>query len=425
MPQDIDALAAALGGQAVTPDVDALAAQFGGQAAEPPPMATSHGTEADATFGQQLARRMRAREQAFEQGPGGIDLQRLQRALPSLLASGVAISGGLGVIPAAIISGGMRYLGNRLQGQSREEAAAAGLTEGGTGLAIGGALKVPGAIGQLGRRAVKGALKADRGYLQNMATARQQGLMGAEDEIVDTALQERINPITRSGADRLQRAVDDTANARRMKIQAAPDRPVAKSGASTVQTLNRRLATETHATDASGTTGTRQVMRELSANPRYGANDRGELPDLTPRELARRVEADNARLRNLFGKEQAPGVEAIKDVRGLNARMLDRAAGTREESQRLKRLIDLRNVANIARRRGEARDVVGISDVVSLSAGRPEVLGATTAMRPAVQMRIGMLLDAIKRGVPLTGSPDEREAVKAALATLMASHGQE
>jgi hypothetical protein len=282
---------------------------------------------------------------------------------------------------------------------------------------------VPGLLGKLGRRAIKGSLKVDRCYLEKMATARKQGLMGAEDEIVDTVLAQpgRRNVLTHAGADRLQGRLNEAGAARQAKIQAAPDVPVAHSGAAQGQTLNRRLTKELDATQSEGVDATRKVLRDLSANPKYGANAQGELRDLTPQELARRVEADNADLRSMFGREQAPGLEAVKAVRGINAKMLDRAAGTKADSQQMKKLIDLRNVTNIARRRGEARDVIGITDVVSLSAGRPEVLGATTAMRPAVQMQIGLVLDKLRRGIPLQGTAVEREALKAIAQSLMAS----
>jgi hypothetical protein len=240
---------------------------------------------------------------------------------------------------------------------------------------------------------------------------------------VDTVLAQpgRRNVLTHAGADRLQGRLNEAGAARQAKIQAAPDVPVAHSGAAQGQTLNRRLTKELDATQSEGVDATRKVLRDLSANPKYGANAQGELRDLTPQELARRVEADNADLRSMFGREQAPGLEAVKAVRGINAKMLDRAAGTKADSQQMKKLIDLRNVTNIARRRGEARDVIGITDVVSLSAGRPEVLGATTAMRPAVQMQIGLVLDKLRRGIPLQGTAVEREALKAIAQSLMAS----
>jgi hypothetical protein len=411
--QDLDALAAQFGGQPAGGDLDALASQFGGQSQEAMQPVASHGETPD----------------KFEQDfPGWTSrLKQMDREKAEATPKGVAMAAGLmagpGIVGPAIAAGGTRYLMERLGGKSREDAAGAGVTEGVSSGAFGAATKVPGLLGKLGRRAIKGSLKVDRGYLEKMATARKQGLMGAEDEIVDTVLAQpgRRNVLTHAGADRLQGRLNEAGAARQAKIQAAPDVPVAHSGAAQGQTLNRRLTKELDATQSEGVDATRKVLRDLSANPKYGANAQGELRDLTPQELARRVEADNADLRSMFGREQAPGLEAVKAVRGINAKMLDRAAGTKADSQQMKKLIDLRNVTNIARRRGEARDVIGITDVVSLSAGRPEVLGATTAMRPAVQMQIGLVLDKLRRGIPLQGTAVEREALKAIAQSLMAS----
>jgi hypothetical protein len=42
-------------------------------------------------------------------------------------------------------------------------------------------------------------------------------------------------------------------------------------------------------------------------------------------------------------------------------------------------------------------------------------------MRPAVQMQIGLVLDKLRRGIPLQGTAVEREALKAIAQSLMAS----
>ncbi len=364
--------------------------------------------------------------------------RKRNEAAPSANAAGLAMLAP-GIIPGALVAGGARFIGERMGGKSREDAAGLGMTEGlATGL-MGGLTKIPQALGKLGRRAIKGSLKVDRGYLQNMATARKQGLMGAEEELVDTVLAQpgRRNVMTAAGANRVQRRIEGVNDAYNAKVDAAPDVRKPGSGADQVNELRTLLDSGLDATRSEGRQATQGVLDDLVANPKYGApitaqqlvsgKRTGAGPrDLTPKEMRARIEADNKELRGMWGQQQTPGVEAVKRVKSVNSRNLDEVAGTGPESQQLKKLIDLRNVTNIARRRGEARDMVGITDAVSMSAGRPEVLLVTTAMRPAVQMQIGLTLDKIKRGIPLKGTADERAALQAIVEAMMApSHGQE
>ena len=314
-----------------------------------------------------------------------------------------------GLIPGAIAAGGAHYFGSRLRGDSHSDATSGAVGEGLLTGAMGSVVKIPKALGGLARRAVKGGLKIDRGYLEQMATARKQGLIGAEDEIVDTVLNERVNPVTLKGGDALQKSIDETAALREAKIKAAPDQPVLHSGPVGFRRLEKTLGESLHETGSPSREPTRKLMDEMLANPLYGQKTgAATVRDMTPRELAKRVEKDNDLLRGMFGDKAAAGVEGVKSVRNVNAAMLNRAAGTRPESQRLKKLIDLRNVSNVARRRAEARDVVGITDLVSLSAGRPIVLGATTAMRPAAQVGLGLGMNAVSRHIPLRGTAPER-----------------
>lgn len=356
------------------------------------------------------------------------------------LSVAAGIAAGPAILPGAIASGGAYYLGERLKGQNRGEAAKAGLTEGALSAGIGTGLKaLSGPVSRVldsgAMRFVKGGIKAPLQYLEHMAGAGAAGADAMEDRIARTVLDSGVNPMRAKGARRLQGDINKTAAARTAKIEAAPDVPVPGSGNRATKAFHRVMKGRTNQTDATKELKqVRAVMRSQAANPRFGANDTGELPDLTPKELAELITGDNRTLSEAYGRTPKPArLEAVKEAKAARAGALDEAAGTKELSARMRDLIDVRNVSDLARQRAGKRDAIGITDIISLSAGRPEVLAATTMMRPAMQVGTGRTLGRASRAAAGANTSALREllrgatpdAVRSLLGELMASHEQD
>lgn len=379
---------------------------------------------------------------------------RLFADLASTIGAGVGGALGMAGGPAGAIAGaglggaagqGVKRLTQAAMGDrdlSKETPASVGADLGVEGLkqaawqAVGlpvaaGIAKVGSGMQGLARRAMKGAIKPDRGYLEKMAGARRGGINAMENEIVDTALTERVNPVRKGGLDKLQGVIEDTAATRQRLIRNAPDAPISGQARGVERSLAveagraargtapqsrvasiQRLA-EDVATDPGKTTSAFDAAGELVTRPR----------NLRPTELAENIEQDNNILRGLFGgQDKAAEIGARLRVQRANTASLDRAAGTGEASRKMKRLIDLRNVGNIALRRSESTNPINLTDIISLSAGRPGVLAGSIGMKAPILAELSLLANRGGAGLTRTGAPLSREATRALLA-LMASHG--
>lgn len=280
--------------------------------------------------------------------------------------------------------------GTKLIGGSDKDAAIGGITNSVIPAVINKAIAasrpmVSGLLRRGAERTMKSALKPDRGYLEKMAGARKSGIVKMETDLVRTALENNVNPLRQSGTDKIQGLIDDVAQMRQLKIQRAPNTPVPRSGARADRAARierARLSRGDAPQDDLAVAD--DVIDKMRLSPRTASG--GQLRDLTPRELDETVKAGNDRLRGLFGgNSKSAEVQTRLGVQRARSQSLDRAAGTRAESDTMKRLIDLRNVAQIARRRAEARDPIGITDIISLSAGNPAVTVGSAAMKPAMQ----------------------------------------
>ncbi len=323
----------------------------------------------------------------------------------------------------------------------------AGVEQGaGTALGMGGAAIVKAAAPTLRRGAVRmmtGSLKPDRGYLQKMAGARRGGIAAMEKQIGETALDAGVSP-SMSGLRKTQQLIDDTDARRLAKILAAPNTPISGSAASANQAARRSLIRATKG-DApqSDIAAVRSFIDDLQTSPRTSQmvqtgtktsqvptgvlNAQGQmitrptttpvlqsrLKDLTPRETAETIRSGNERLRGLFGGDTKNAeIQARLRVQGARTRALDRAAGTRPESDAMKRLIDLRNILNATTRRADANNAISLTDVISLSAGRPAVLAASMAMKPRPA---AFIAHALNKGSKAAGALSKRESLLARL----------
>lgn len=287
-----------------------------------------------------------------------------------------------------------------------------------------------------GERAMKGAIKADRGYLEKMAGAKRGGIAKMETDIARTALDEGVNPVTRKGLDRLQGKIEETAAARTAKINAVGDKPIPGSGANAeaaaLKSLRRLRRGDAAQDDIASVKGfikdlqsspqTTDVMQQgvtfaEEASPIVGAGGekisrlravpgkevRG-VKDLSPKEQADVIEANNDRLRGLFGGQSKNAeIQSRLAVQKARTKDLDAAAGTGELSQRMKRLIDLRNVGNIATRRAEANNPLSLTDIISLSAGRPGVLAGSVGMKAPVLAGGAKIMDRTGKAIGASG----------------------
>jgi len=358
-------------------------------------------------------------------------------------------------------------LGSKLTGGSNREALTSGAWNVAVPKAMEGAISaarpvVSGLMRRGAEKAMGAALKPDRGYLEKMAGAKKGGIAAMEREVVDTALTNNINPVTSSGADKLQRLIDETATARTGKINAAANAPVSGSGRAADRAGLKSLAlakrgdapqgdiasVQSFMDDLRASPSTSEVsqqrvsFRDAPSAPKTGGDGagsfsrfrqpdvqeshalwqgrpsashqvggattragqprleavRGEevrrLKDLTPKELQRTVESGNERLRGMFsGNTKNSEIQARLRVQRARTKTLDTAAGTADESQAMRRLIDLRNVSNIAQRRSESTNPVSLTDIISLSAGRPGVLLGSVGMKAPALAGIAKLLN--------------------------------
>jgi len=294
-------------------------------------------------------------------------------------------------------------LGSKLTGGSNREALTSGAWNVAVPKAMEGAISaarpvVSGLMRRGAEKAMGAALKPDRGYLEKMAGAKKGGIAAMEREVVDTALTNNINPVRRSGADNVQRLIDETATARTGKINAAANAPVSGSGRAADRAGLKSLALAKRGDAAKDDIATvRAFLDDLRTSPTTtstGADGVSRLRDLTPKELQRTVESGNERLRGMFsGNTKNSEIQARLRVQRARTKTLDTAAGTADESQAMRRLIDLRNVSNIAQRRSQSTNPVSLTDIISLSAGRPGVLLGSVGMKAPALAGIAKLLN--------------------------------
>lgn len=304
-------------------------------------------------------------------------------------------------------------------------------------------------------RAMKGAIKPDRGYLEKMAGSKRGGIEKMETDIAETALDEGINPVRRKGLDALQGKLDDIDAKRTAKIAAATAEPIAGQARSADAAAQKTLRKVSRGTAPQGDiANVSTFIDEMRSSPQLsevtqqgvsfvddvspvlgpsgerlgrlravpGKEVRG-LKDLTPQELADAIKADNDRLRGLFGdKSKNAEVQARLSVQRANTDSLDRAAGTKPLSRRMKRLIDLRNVGNIATRRASSNNPVSLTDIISLSAGRPAVFAGSVGMKAPILAELGLKMS--RAGKSVMTPSEEAEAVRRLLIALGVSESQ-
>lgn len=369
------------------------------------------------------------------------EMRALDEAQRQSIPGQLSMAGGfVGGAPGAGLGA---MVGTKLIGGSDKDAALGGITNAAIPAALNKIVAsarpmVSGLLRRGAERTMKSALKPDRGYLEKMAGARKGGIVKMETDLVRTALENNVNPLRQSGTDKIQGLIDDVAQMRQTKIQRAPNAPV-RGSASQADRAARVESARLAKGDATGddrataaaflddlrtspaTTEVKSqgVSFQQTPSPIVGPNGQpimvtravpgqavSGLKDLTPRELDDTVRAGNDRLRGMFGgNSKNAEVQSRLGVQRARSQSLDRAAGTRAESDTMKRLIDLRNVAQIARRRAEARDPIGITDIISLSAGNPAVTVGSAAMKPAMQGDLARMMSSGSRR--MSGPPSE------------------
>jgi hypothetical protein len=345
---------------------------------------------------------------------------------------------------AAATGGGLGAMGRNLL-QDRplmdtvlQDATAQGLTSLGGDLLARGIRSLSPVISRLGDRLMKGALKADRGYLSKMTGHGRGNIPAREQELVETARQLNINPMSTKGADAIDDALERTREARLIKINRAPDQPVPGSGARAVrvgrrvtQRLGRGEAPQARVAESASTVNkiiesprTGEVVQQrvsFAQQPSSILDPRGRpilrtvaVPgrevrapkDLTPRQLAETVEETNAELRGLFGDAKlGPRAQTLMATQSARRGALDDAADTATESEMMRRLIDLRNVANVARHRSATHNPLSLTDLISLTAGRPVVAAGSAAIKPLFLGALGHHAQRLAPAMTRTGQP--------------------
>lgn len=337
-----------------------------------------------------------------------------------------------GMLGGNVGSGVGGAVGTLADGGSLDEAMASGAKNFAVSKATGAVVNklrpvVSNLLQRMGLGAMKSAIKPDRGYLEKMAGSRRGGIAKMESEIAQTALDEGVNPVRRNGMEALQGKIDDVAAQRDAAIDAAPNVPVSKSGNRAMAAGRRSLKVLSRGDAPQDDMATVQkFLDDLVTSPKVSAKVatptgqvQSRLKDLTPKELQQTVESGNDRLRGLFnGQSKNAEVQARLRVQRARTRSLDEAAGTRPLSDRMRRLIDLRNTGNIATRRAESNNPVSLTDIISLSAGRPGVLAGSVGMKAPIQADLANLMN--RTGKSLSGAPSANaEALRRALLALL------
>jgi hypothetical protein len=331
--------------------------------------------------------------------------------LPTTLATvGAALTGGA-LLPAVAASAAGGAIGAGLNAArdgrmpGMREVALEGLTQGGGALVGGGISKgVAGAGKAVGRKMMGGALKIDRSYLKKMAQAEAgESILGKEQRLIDRALDADGNVLTTKGINRLQDRLDDVAQRRDTAIVSAQQTPVAGSGRQIESGVVASAADETGLAPQDNLEQIARVVRQIQENPRINTNASGlvmpggqqplGVRDLTPNELATLIEGTNRNLQGLYGEGSAAAsarATALKGGIGAARDALEQAVPeSRTLGREMRDMIDLRNVAQLAQARSNNQNLIGLTDVISLSAGRPAVLAASLAQRAPIQSTLG------------------------------------
>jgi hypothetical protein len=354
----------------------------------------------------------RVKDAAYKTSPARIfDKENLPSTLAAVGAGlGTAATGGLALPVILAAAGGSMGAGinasreNRMPGMG--EIALEGGIQGAATLAGGGAAKAAAWAGKnIGRKMMGGALKIDRGYLKKMAQAEPgESMIQKEQRLVDRALDADGNVLTHKGANRLQDTLDEVSVRRDSAIAGAPQTPVPGSGRRIESGIVASANDETGLTPQDNLRQISRVVRQVQANPRVNTNVAGLVPpgaappprgvrDLTPNELATVIEGTNRNLQGLFGDTSAAAGARAKALKGGVGAARDALEDAVPESRTLGRemrdLIDLRNVSQLAQARSNNQNLIGLTDVISLSAGRPAVLAASIAQRAPIASMIG------------------------------------
>lgn len=245
-----------------------------------------------------------------------------------------------------------------------------------------GLAPIKGGLERLGVRAMRGALKVNTGDINKMVGS-QRGMDAVADAVAKDALDAGVT-VTKHGARRVQRQIDATDAARTAAIDAAPDVPVPGSRVAQLRSLRpvvRKYGPASQTLSEADTAAVRGVRSELRRNPAL-------QDDLTPRQLNTMNRGDNRALAEKYGKGSVGDAEldALKAITGARSASLESVVpGTKELGTQMRKLIDVRKVLDVARKRGDNRDVIGINDMLAIAAGNPKALIASTAMRPAAQ----------------------------------------
>jgi hypothetical protein len=334
--------------------------------------------------------------------------------LPSTLAAvgagaATAATGGLALPAILAAAGGSMGAGVNAAREGRmptgREIALEGGIQGAATLAAGAAAPALRWAGEkAGRKMMGGALKIDRSYLKKMAQAEAgESILGKEQRVIDKALDADRNVLTTKGLDSLQDTLDVVAQKRDAAIMAAPQTPVAGSGRNIESGVVASAADETGLAPQDNLRQIARVVRQIQQNPRVNTNAAGlvmpggsparSVRDLTPNELASVIEGTNRNLQGLFGEGSAAASARAKALKGGVGAARDALETAVPESRTLGKemrdLIDLRNVAQLAQARSNNQNLVGLTDVISLSAGRPAVFAASVAQRAPIQSWLG------------------------------------
>jgi hypothetical protein len=258
-----------------------------------------------------------------------------------------------------------------------------------------------------GVRLMRGAVKAPTSEINKMAGASRAGLDAKSEQVAQTALREGVNPMTARGLETIQQRVENLGKVRDGDIAAAPQVPIAGSGQRQLTSLRpvvQRYRGSAQSTPQADLREIQMFARDLKANPDITTRGPGRtrpMRDLTPNELNQLNKGDNKALTGKFNKVGDAEIDARRAVIDQRRTEMESVVpGVKDTGKKMSELINLRNVANVARKRSEGRDGIGITDMIALGSGRPETLMLSTAMRPAVQAGIGGALHRTGAAVP-------------------------
>lgn len=313
-----------------------------------------------------------------------------------------------------------------------------------------------------GTRLVRGAVKPATGEINKMPGVQAAGLDAKSEQIANIALRENVNPLTARGLDTLQQRIDTLSKVRDTDIAAAPQVPIKGSGVrqlTSLRPVTRKYGPSSQTFSEADLAEIGGLRAEMRRNPALTTRAQTKVPrdehlvdepflggkepsslgntaygqptdtvlgprrmrDLTPNELNTVNKGDNKALTGLMGKERDAAIDARKAVVNQRRNELETVVpGVKDQGKRISELINLRNVANVARKRSEGRDGIGLTDMVALTSGRPETFALTTAMRPAAQAGIGGMLH--RTGAALPSEIDLTGLYRLALLNLLSGH---